>query len=70
MYLESWNRSDSRACPGVWYWFYMDKNIQRCTVLIFILAEKVTLITQTEAPDSNATDDQAKEVSFFVFDEK
>lgn len=48
----------------------MDKNIQRCTALIFILAEKVTLITQTEAADSNATDDQAKEVSFFVFEEK
>ena len=32
----------------------------------FILVEKVTLITQAEAPDSIVTDAQATEVSFHV----
>ena len=32
--------------------------------IIFCFIEEVTLISQTESPDSNVTDNQAKEVSY------
>ena len=32
--------------------------------IFFCFIEEVTLISQTESPDSNVTDNQAKEVSY------
>lgn len=43
---------------------YVEIHVQNSIIIFCCFAEQVTLISQTEAPDSNITDAQANEVRF------